>query len=539
MTSAEAELPGSNRAGIGDAAIGEILTRGASVRSQATAFALPEQRLSYAELLNGALRASRALAGLGVGRGERVGILMPNCVEFVELLFGCALMGAVAVPINARFKVYELSHVLDDGDIVALVTTDLVSEYVSYAALVEEAIATRQPRRLRRLVMLGKGVRPGFLNQGEFLTAADRGDVDDGSKGRGREVALMMFTSGTTSTPKGCPLTHDAMVGTATALAERYRLGDHERFWDPLPLFHMGAMIPMLAVLHSGGSFHTMTHFEPGPALSQVESERCTFMYPAVPTITQALVHHPNFKQTKLARVRAVLAQGLPQALRELQGSFPGAAVISSYGLTEASGISAAGGPDEDGDERSTCGRALHGMELRIMDPATGRQCEPGARGEIWLRGTGVFAGYYKRNESTPEIVDADGWLRTGDYGAADMAGRLTFLGRRKDMLKVGGENVAALEVEAYLLTHPSVKIAQVIGVPDAKFTEVPAAFVELVEGAQVGEDELIAFCQGQIASFKVPRYVRAVTTWPMSATKIQKARLRSELMAELGLVEP
>jgi acyl-CoA synthetase (AMP-forming)/AMP-acid ligase II len=265
-----------------------------------------------------------------------------------------------------------------------------------------------------------------------------------------------------------------------------------------------------------------------------MEDEGCTFAYPCFPTITQAILHHPDFDASRLANVRAVLDTGPPEMLRDVGARWNGVPVLTSYGLTEAGGVIAFSHLHDPEEKRvTTGGRPLRGMEVRIADPETDDELPVGEVGQILVRGPGLFDGYHGDPAKTAETMRG-GWLHTGDLGAVDEDGRVAYRGRSKDMLKVGGENVAALEIEAFLQTHPAVKIAQVVGVPDPKYQEVPAAFVELAPGAAASEADLVAFCRGTIAGFKVPRHVRFVAEWPMSATKIQKHRLREQLLEEL-----
>lgn len=279
-----------------------------------------------------------------------------------------------------------------------------------------------------------------------------------------------------------------------------------------------------------------MVHFEAGAALRQLAAERATFAYPTFPTITQDLIHHPDFSSTDLSRVRGVLDTAPPEVLAAVQKAFPRAKVVSSYGLTEAGGVITYGHLDDPPDRRlHTAGRPFPGTRVRIVDPETGAACAPGEVGEIRVTGPGMFSGYLNDSRHTAERTDELGYLCTGDLGSLDPDGRVTYSGRLKDMLKVGGENVAAAEIEAHLATHPAVKIVQVVGAPDARLVEVPAAFVELVGGRTVTEAELVAHCRGALASFKVPRYVRFVTSWPLSTTKIQKFRLRERIRDEIG----
>jgi fatty-acyl-CoA synthase len=279
-----------------------------------------------------------------------------------------------------------------------------------------------------------------------------------------------------------------------------------------------------------------MVDFEPGAALRQIEQERATFHFGIFPTINQALIDHPDRLRTDLGSVRLINIQGTKRLRESLRDAHPNASLLHAYGATELGGILSLTDPAmPDDDLVRTSGTPWPGMQVRILDSESGAELPAGTRGEIVARGWGLFEGYLAGPGQTTGAVDEEGWFHTGDWGSLDELGRITYHGRLKDMLKIGGENVAAVELESFLASHPAVAIVQVVGVPDDHLVEVAAAFVELAPGAELSEDELVAFCRGSIASYKIPRYVRFVEEWPMSATKIQKAKLREQLLAELG----
>ena len=288
----------------------------------------------------------------------------------------------------------------------------------------------------------------------------------------------------------------------------------------------------MVASMWAGAAYATDTHFDVDRALEQIYRLEPTILFPAFPAIMGDLLSHEDFQADKMARVRLVNNVAPASRLLENMAQLPQAVHVSAYGLTEISGVACHGSANETDLERAhTCGRTLEGIDARIVCPDSHRELGPDEEGEIQLRGYALFTDYYKDPEKTRAVMTEDGWLRTGDIGALDGQGRLSFRGRLKDMLKVGGENVAALEIEGLLLTHPAVKMAQVVGAPHDRLGEVPAAFIELSESAHCGEEEIIQFCRNNIASFKVPRIVRFVEQWPSSATKIQKFKL-IELLA-------
>jgi fatty-acyl-CoA synthase len=351
----------------------------------------------------------------------------------------------------------------------------------------------------------------------------------------------MLYTSGTTANPKGCLITHEAMVRNSLALGRhRYRLTHADRMWSPLPMFHIAAVLPMLAIFDVGGTYLTMGYFDAGVALAMLDRYKVTALYPSFVTIMQGLIYHPTFATTDLSSVKLMnsnFAVQPPGVAEPIMQAMPQALQVGSFGMTEAAGTVCTGAWDEPETQRITrLGRPLPGLQIRIVNPETGQDVKAGLRGEVLVRGYSLFNGYFKDAEKTAQALDPAGWFHTGDIGSVDDAGTVMFHGRFKDMLKVGGENVAAAEIEGLLGRHPAVKLAQVVGIPDAKYVEVPAAFVELKPGETAAEKDLIEFCRREIASFKVPRIVRFVQEWPMSSSKIQKFRLRTALVQELGL---
>lgn len=292
----------------------------------------------------------------------------------------------------------------------------------------------------------------------------------------------------------------------------------------------------MVAALHAFGTFVSMTHFDPAPALELIEAEQVTAMFPAFPPLTLGMLNSPDYSPASFARVRTVFTVAPPEALRAMQRRMPHSTLVNAYGMTEFGGSVVMVDPADGDDARlATQGPPFPGLEIGIRDEAD-RPLPAGERGEIVIRGPSMFGGYHNDPAKTAEAIDAGGWYHSGDLGTIGADGRLRYLGRLKDMLKVGGENVAALEIASHLQAHPCVSVAQVVGVADEKYGEVPAAFIELQPGTTLTEEEVIAHCRGGLAGFKVPRYVRFVTEWPMSSTKVQTFRLREQLEAELAL---
>jgi acyl-CoA synthetase (AMP-forming)/AMP-acid ligase II len=531
--------------------VGDLLLAAARDAGDHNALVFPGERSTYADLARRAVATARSLRSLGIGRGDHVGILMPNCPEFIDVFFGAALLGAVAVTLNARYRSAELAYTVANAELKVLATTDRTSEYADFVTRLCDALPglahADDPHRLsladspqlRSVVLLGDGHPPGLLPRRAFAALQEEVAAEDveleAERLRVRDPALMMYTSGTTALPKGCPLTHEALHRVGVASAIRFRMTPDDVVWNPLPMFHMGAMLPIMAALDVRIPFVSTVHFDAGEALMAIEQERASVLYPTFPALTQALIHHPAFPTTNLSSARVFVNVAPPDSQRQIQRAFPQAVHVASYGCTELGGVCVYSELEDTDEQRATTsGRPLQGCEIRIVDPDTGAPLAPGEPGEIVGRGVTMFEGYWRDAARTAEAVDGEGWFHTGDRGSLDPDGRLAYLGRLKDMLKVGGENVAALELESFLSTHPAVKIAQVVGVPDARLDEVPAAFVELVPGTAATEEEIVDFCRGRIASFKVPRHVRIVDRWPMSATKIQKHHLREQLLRQL-----
>lgn len=517
------------------------LIRGAAAHPDRDCIVVSNDRVTYGALEARARRIGRSLIALGVERGERVGILMANGLDYTDLLFGASLIGAIPVLYNGRFKAREIAHVTSDAGIKVVVTNDIVETHTDYVELLNRANVQQVPT-LETLVFLGKGHRDGFMDRDTFYRLAE--DVDPAEVDTRHadtvvtDTALMFYTSGTTAMPKGCPLDHIVLQHAGVVGgADRLRLIEGDVVWSPLPMFHSAFTQPLTGTLHFGGTFVSMTHFNPEEALELITREKVTVAFPAFPTITLQLLNHPRYTPDTFKGVRTMLNVGPPEELLAMQALMPHTIQITAFGMSECGGSIAMCAPDESVALRSQCsGKALPGIEIEVRDPETGETLGPGERGEIVARGRSVFRGYYNDPAKTEAAFWGGGWFRTGDLGALDAEGRIRFLGRLKDMLKVGGENVAAIEIEGYLALHSAVKLAQVVGVPDEKYGEVPVAFIELAPGATATEAELIDFCRDEIASFKIPRHVRFVEDWPMGATKILKYVLRERISTELGL---
>lgn len=532
--------------------LSELLLRASGQHRERLALIVADERVTYGELAERAWLFARSLVALGVRPRNHVCVWLPNSVDYVVAMFGTAMAGAVFVPLSTRYRSSELAFVLADAGPVCLVTTNAVVDYVDFVAVLKSAFPgldeTQDPGALalaavpplRSVVVLDGDGGDGTLSGPSFAAAAEAADNDKLARWCTgtpvRAPAAVIYTSGTTSQPRGAILTHEALVRHWATAGRLWRLTPEDRFWNPCPMFHIAGIGPIIWTFAHGATLISDTYFDPERGLAQIARERATAIYPTYPPIMTALMTHPRFATTDLSSVRAMLNVAPPDDLRATQAAIPDCAQITLYGSTE-------GGPvtmnhiDDDAESRAgTNGHPLPGVELRIVDTASCEELPAYASGEILYRGHNTFSGYLNDAEKSAATIDPEGWVHTGDLGSLTDDGALRFSGRVTEMLKVGGENLAPAELEEFLATHPAVKLVQVIGIPDDRLVEVPVAFVELVHGEETTEEDLVAYCRGRIASYKVPRMVRIVSEWPMSATKIQRSKLREQLLIELGL---
>ena len=479
-------------------------------------------RLTYAQWYRRISSIDAAFDELGLMPGDHLVTMLQNRWEAATIHWACQFSGVVITPINWRSKDDEVDYYLENAEAKAIVFEDVSADAIRASGIAKTrtriALDAAQHGEISFLTLLTREASP----------AEPRVGADSWS--------IMLYTSGTTSRPRGCLHSHASLVEEGEAVTERLGLRPDDRFWTPLPMFHCGGFdVAVSAMAGRCGMVHVGT-FEPARALAQLADERCTVGFPAFDTIWVPVLDHPSFPDTDLSALRMVLNVGSPERMRSMQARLPHVVQMSCTGSTESFGFCCMGSPDDPAEVRATtCGRPLRHMQARVVDPETGVDVAPGTPGEFRFRGGSRFMRYHRDDALTAERIDADGWYSSGDLVVADAEGRIAFVSRLKDMLKVGGENVAAAELEGFLSEHPAVGLVQVVAAPDAHYGEVPAAFVQLRVGATATEDELIDFCRGSIAGFKVPRYVRFVDEWPMSGTKVQKFRLRDALAAELS----
>jgi fatty-acyl-CoA synthase len=527
--------------------IPDLLDMRAERDGQRTAVVFPSERMTYGELGDYTDRLARGLGGLGVEDGDRVAILLTNSLDMYAYVFAALKLGAIAVPVNSRFKSTELRHVVRHSGARVVVTTS-TDEGADFVELLHESFpgsdelaANEALPELEHLVLLGDSTQfTGAKSAADLDVAAQSFSSDDlqlrASSVKLRDPAFLVYTSGTTAQPKGAILSHEAVVRLAHGIAyERLDMTPEDRLWTAIPLFHGGGLTFAVTCMTVGCALVHAGRFDATTTPEYLEREQASIAFAGFETIWLPVLDRPDFASRDLSRLRVIVMTGVPERLHQLAARVPQAIQISTVAMTESSAYLCLGRLDDPVETRMTTGgHPMPGMQCRVIDPETAADQPPGTPGELLFRGPNAFDGYFRDPEQTAKVVDADGWFHTGDQVVADDDGRLTFLGRLRDMLKVGGENVSAAEVENFLVQHQAVQIVQVVGAPDAYYGEVPVAYIELQVGASATEDEIIDFCLGKIATYRVPRYVRFVAEWPMSGTKVQKYKLRELIAAEL-----
>lgn len=505
--------------------------------------------LTYAEAWTRAERIAAGLLALGVAPGDKVSIWAPNSPEWLAVMLACGLAGAVLVPVNTRFKLEELEYCLRQSDSRTLFTVDRFLGVPFLGALRElcpdlslsapgELRSGRLPL-LRDVILMGDGRGPGTTAladlEGRGAAAHDQLHVARRTV-TPDHIVIIQYTSGTTGFPKGVQLAQHQVIRNGFLIGQRMDIVPGDRIFSPLPFVHVGGtVLTILVALTHRASIVTVAAFDPEEALSLITSHRCTAMT-GIETHFLMLYQHPALRDHDVRSLQKGWVIGPQEVVRGTIERLGVRRIVNAYGLSEASPNCTTTLPDDPVEFRvASVGRPQPGVELRIVDPATGATLPPGAVGELCVRGWNVMKGYYKRPEETAKAIDPDGWLHTGDMARLDGSGALYFVGRMKDIVRVGGENVAALEVENVLLRHAKVKNAAVVPIPDPRLTEVPLAVVVLKEGEAATEEELIAFCRDRMANFKVPRRVKFVRELPLTGSgKVQKYKLREDALREL-----
>jgi fatty-acyl-CoA synthase len=522
------------------------LDRAAQRWPDAEAVVLPDERITFAALRTRVLRRAANLQRLGLRRGDHVALCMANSVEWTALLLAIGTLGGVVVPVNTRLRPPEIAYCLRQSDAACLITQDrlLKADFIAMLRDMEPEVDGALPGaalpRLWQLLVLGDDVPAGALHHDELDEAPEDGFDPGATAVSPDDVVLIQYTSGTTSAPKGAMLSHDSMLRDAFHVGQRVGLRPGDRYFSQRPLFHVaGVTLSFLAALTAGATYVTTPTFDAAAAVRMLQEERCTHLC-GNDTMFLMMLGQPRPPEERIA-LRGGWAAATAEVMRQAQERFGMPGLCSAYGQSEAS-PNVAMGPFDDDPAKRLEGYAfpLPGLELRIRHPEQPRDCAVGELGEILVRGWALMKGYYAMPDQTARAIDTDGWLHTGDLGVMDAAGRLRFAGRAKELIRVGGENVAPAEVEDVLHAHPAVVQAQVIGVPDPRLMEVPAAYVILTAPDAATPEALIAWCRERLAGFRVPRHVRIVESFEhigmTASAKVQKNRLRDFALTDLGL---
>jgi len=532
--------------------LAHALAQTVAIRGACEAYVGPGERRTWSDITQSAHQIAHSLWVAGIRHGDHIGILLGNSSLWIETFFGCALIGAVAVPINTRFKADELQYGLRQADVKLLIYTDefLGIDFSAMLAQVEPALRTKLPGAslpaLHTAICVGGPAIPaGAIALPAFLQAGtnvDQKTFDAAAKRvASNDLLLIQYTSGTTAFPKGVMLTHANMLTNAAAVARRIGVTPQDRYFSIRPFFHVaGSTLSILLSLVSGCCLLSLPKFDVAHTLDVLDTERCT-LTSGNDTIFLMLMHHPRFDKTRL-HLRGGWAAAGPEVMRKIHDCMGVPYMCNAYGQSEASPNVLVSDWEDALQDRCDGFMLPHpGVAVRLADAQTDTPKEDGiAQGEIQVRGWNVMRGYYQQAEATAKAFSADGWLKTGDIGARDARGRVRMVGRLKDLFRVGGENVAPAEVEEVLHAHPAVQQAQVIGVPDARLGEVAAAFVLLKDGCTENRDTFITWCKARCAHFKVPRYLDIVPSFAQigmaGSAKIQKHKLRTYAIAHWGI---
>jgi fatty-acyl-CoA synthase len=520
-------------------------TIGAALRAVATRFGERDALISrhqgirwtYARLDAEVDRLARGLIALGLRQGDRVGIWSPNCAEWTLAQFATARVGVILVNVNPAYRTSELTYALNHAGCRLLLAPRAFksSDYAAMIDAVRDELTT-----VERVVWIGEPSWDELVAGGDALDPADLAHREAGLTAG--DAINIQYTSGTTGAPKGATLSHRNILNNGYFVGEGCRYTEEDRVCIPVPFYHCFGMVMgnLGAVTHGAAMVIPAAAFDPRATLEAVAAERCTSLY-GVPTMFIAELDHPDFGSFDLTSLRTGIMAGSPcpvEVMKRVLTEMHMSEVTICYGMTETSPVSAQTAFDDPIEKRvGTVGRVHPHVEVKVADVETGEPVARGETGELCTRGPSVMLGYWEDAERTAGAIDADGWMHTGDLATMDADGYLNIVGRSKDLVIRGGENVYPREVEEFLYTHPDIADVQVIGVPDARYGEELMAWIVPRRDALVDAQAVRAYCDGKIARFKVPRYVKLVDAFPMTVTgKVQKFKMREAAIEELGL---
>ena len=516
-------------------------------------------RLSYQQLLEQSQQLASALLRAGIAKGDRVGIWSHNNVEWVLLQLATAHVGIILVNINPAYRTSELAYALNKVQCKALFamerfkTSDYLGMVRALAPELEaqgsDALQIEALPDLRLVVWIdvaGQGQeQPGMQRFSRFIASGEAADpqvAQIGATLTPYDPINIQFTSGTTGFPKGATLTHRNIVNNGYFIGEAMQLTEEDRLCIPVPLYHCFGMVlgNMACMTHGAAMVYPNDGFDALSVLETVQAERCTGLH-GVPTMFIAELDHPRFAEFDLSSLRTGIMAGSPcpiEVMKRVVSQMHLSEITIAYGMTETSPVSCQSSTDTPLDKRvSTVGKVHPHLEVKIVSPETGETVAPGQSGELCTRGYSVMHGYWGDEAKTREAIDGDGWMHTGDLATMDAQGYVNIVGRIKDMVIRGGENIYPREIEEFLYTHPQVQDVQVVGVPDSRFGEELCAWVIVKAGQSLDAEALRSYCKGRVAHYKVPRYIEFVESFPMTVTgKIQKFKIREAMIESLKL---
>ena len=484
------------------------------------------------------------LLSLGLERGDRIGIWSPNRYEWTLAQFATAKAGLVLVNVNPAYRRAELEYAMNKVECKALILAPALKTS-NYLEITSDLVKAGKLPHLRHVVRLGAEKTPGMLNFDDVATAGGNAEkmklAELGAKLQFDDAVNIQFTSGTTGHPKGATLSHHNILNNGYFVGEGLKLTPADRLCIPVPLYHCFGMVMgnLGCLTHGSTMVYPAEAFDPLATLQAVAEERCTALY-GVPTMFIAQLDHPEFARFDLESLRTGIMAGSPcpiEVMKKVQSQMNMSEVTIAYGMTETSPVSTQCATDDPVERRvSTVGQVLPHIEIKIVD-AEGKAVPRGETGEFCTRGYSVMKGYWNDAEKTAEAIDEAGWMHTGDLAIMDEQGYVNIVGRLKDMVIRGGENVYPREIEEFLYRHPKIQDVQVIGVPDPRYGEEICAWIKLHDGKTATAEEIREFCKGEIAHYKIPRYIEFVAEFPMTITgKIQKFVMREQTIKKLGL---
>jgi fatty-acyl-CoA synthase len=540
-----------------DFTVGSLLDDMARRYPDNEALVYPERnmRYTYGQLNDVCRRIAKGLLRMGIKKGDNIAIWAYNVPEWVLLQFASAKIGAVLVTVNTSYKSAELEYILEQSDSTSLFMVGSFKDtnYVETLAGVVPELAASEPGRLvsprlpflKNVIFIGGTTPVGMFNFDSIGTLGEGGaDSELAAVEAGlncHETINMQYTSGTTGFPKGVMLTHYNIVNNGFNIGECMKLTEKDRLCIPVPFFHcFGCVLGVMACVTHGTTMVPVEIFDPLKVLQTIETEKCTGVH-GVPTMFIAELEHPEFACFDLSTLRTGIMAGSPcpiEVMKKVISQMHASEITIAYGQTESSPVITQTRTDDPIELRvATVGRSLPDVETRIVDIESGEALPPGKQGELCTRGYHVMKGYYKMPEETARAIDSDNWLHTGDLAIMDENGYCKITGRIKQMIIRGGENIYPREIEEFLYTHPKVSDIQVYGVPDRKYGEQVMAAIILKKGVEMTEDEVRDFCRDKIANYKIPKYVKFVDGYPMTASgKIQKFKMREMAIKELQL---